>query len=436
MSRLLYTLGWYLATPLVLAYLLWRSYRQPEYRAHWAERWGFVGPRKSRAPLIWIHAVSVGETRAAQPLVDALATRYPKAEWLLTCMTPTGRETGRLLFGERVRQAYLPYDYPWAARRFLAAWRPDLGIIMETELWPNLVAQAHRVRLPLALVNARLSGRSLKKGLRWVALIGPALGRLDVVAAQTESDAARLAQLGRTAVSVTGNLKFDVSPAADQLDAGRGWKSALGARAVVLAASTRDGEERLLLQAWVAAGARLLSQPAPVGMRPLLAIVPRHPQRFDEVASLAGQSGLRVARRSRIEATDTDWQSADVLIGDSMGEMFAYYAMASVAIIGGSLLAFGGQNLIEACAVGVPVLVGPHTYNFAEAAEQAVAAGAALRFESAEQAVAAACSLVDEPARLADMSVAADRFARTHQGATQRTLQALAPALAALDQKR
>jgi 3-deoxy-D-manno-octulosonic-acid transferase len=439
-SRLLYTIGWYLATPLIVVYLLWRSRRQPEYRSHWPERWGFVAKRRSAAPLIWIHAVSVGETRAAQPLIDALAESYPQCEWLLTCMTPTGRETGRAVFGERVRQAYLPYDYPWAARRFLAGWRPVLGIIMETELWPNLVAQARHAGLPLALVNARLSERSLSKGLRWSMLIGPALASLDVVAAQTESDAARLLKLGRSAASVTGNLKFDVSPPAEQLALGRRWKAALGGRPVVLAASTRDGEERLLFQAWIAAREAGRLRNGANNETALLVVVPRHPQRFDDVSAQARAEGLRLARRSELDfaagpapasaaGADPSRQSIDVLLGDSMGEMFAYYALSDLAIIGGSLLAFGGQNLIEACAAAVPVLVGPHTFNFAEAAEQAVAAGAALRVESAARAVASAIDLLEHPAALQTMSLAADRFARTHRGATRRTLEALAPLL-------
>jgi 3-deoxy-D-manno-octulosonic-acid transferase len=431
MVRWLYTAAWYLAMPLVLASLLWRSRRQPGYRAHLAERFGGHWPRADLRPLIWIHAVSVGETRAAQPLVARLLERYPEHELLITHMTPTGRQTGQALFAsERVQQAYLPYDYPFAVRRFLRAWRPSLGIMIETELWPNLVAVARREGVPMALVNARLSERSLRKGRRWSALIRPALASLDLVLAQTDADARRLAQLGRPAAPVLGNLKFDVvaTPALEAL--GHRWRVAWLAgerigglpRFCVMAASTREGEEALLLQAWAAH-----LQPPSLASRfpPLLVIVPRHPQRFDEVAALIEAGGWRMARRSRLsEAGRCD---AQVLLGDSMGEMAAYYALADVAIIGGSLLPFGGQNLIEACAAGVPVIVGPHTFNFAEAAEQAIDADAAIRVPDASRAVGQALAIVLDPEQRQSMSDHALTFAERHRGATERTLQALAP---------
>ncbi len=423
MSLRLYSLAWWLATPLVIAYLLWRARRQPEYRAHWNERWGFHGAaaaRRGDGPLIWVHAVSVGETRAAQPLVAALLERHPDARLLLTHMTPTGRATGAELFarhGGRVLQAYLPYDLGFATRRFLRAWRPALGIVMETELWPNLCAQARRAGVPLALVNARLSERSLRKGLRWRALMEPALRSLACVVAQTPADAQRIGRLGRADVAVAGNMKFDVSPAPELVERGRGWKALLRGRPVVLAASTRDGEEALLLDAWQAEV-----------RQPLLVIVPRHPQRFEEVAGLLAARGLRFARRSALEAFDGfDPAAIEVLLGDSMGEMFAWYAMADVAVLGGSLLPFGGQNLIEACALGVPVVMGPHTFNFEDAAEQAIDAGGALRAADAGDAVAQALALLRAPDALARRSAQALEFAQAHRGATGRTLALLEP---------
>ena len=437
MSLRLYSLAWWLATPLVIAYLLWRARRQPEYRAHWGERWGFHGDaaaRRGNGPLIWVHAVSVGETRAAQPLVAALLGRHPDARLLLTHMTPTGRATGAELFarhGGRVLQAYLPYDLGFATRSFLRAWRPALGIVMETELWPNLCAQARRAGVPLALVNARLSERSLRKGLRWRALMEPALRSLACVVAQTPADAQRIGRLGRTDVAVAGNMKFDVSPAPALVERGRGWKALLQGRPVVLAASTRDGEETLLLDAWQADE-----------RRPLLAVVPRHPQRFDEVASLLAARGLRFARRSALAAFNEgagggaehafDPLAIDVLLGDSMGEMFAWYAMADVAVLGGSLLPFGGQNLIEACALGVPVVMGPYTFNFEDAAEQAIEVGGALRAADAGDAVAQALELLRAPDALARRSAQALEFAQAHRGATGRTLALLEPWLTPL----
>jgi 3-deoxy-D-manno-octulosonic-acid transferase len=422
--RALYTIGWLLATPLVLGYLLWRSRRQPAYRRHWAQRFGWHPRRGDGAALIWIHAVSVGETRAAQPLVGALARAYPQARFLLTATTPTGRETARALYaealGSRFAQAYLPYDGPLAPAAFLRAWRPAVGLILETELWPNLMAAATRQRVPVALVNARLSERSLARGLRHHRLIRPAAQALSQVLAQTEGDAQRIARLGRPAEAVTGNLKFDNAPDADRLERGRAWRGRIG-RPVVLAASTRDGEEALLWASW--------QRQAPTAPgRPLLVVVPRHPQRFDEVARRAAEAGFTVARRDALD-TPTDWTRIDLLVGDSMGEMDAWYALAQCAVIGGSLRPFGSQNLIEACAAGCPVLVGPSTFNFAEAADQAIGAGAALRVADAEEAIAQALRLLADPSRRQAMADAGTGFAATHRGACRRTMDALSPLL-------
>jgi 3-deoxy-D-manno-octulosonic-acid transferase len=432
--RVLYSIGWLLATPLVIAYLLWRSRRQPEYRSRWAERFGIHPRRADDAALIWIHAVSVGETRAAQPLVHALAAAYPHARILVTAMTPTGRATARELYakplGTRFAQAYLPYDYAGAPRRFLRAWRPSIGLLMETELWPNLMAAAQREGVPVALVNARLSARSLARGERNRALLGPAARRLAAVLAQTHSDAERIARLGREADAVTGNLKFDNAPNEALLALGRGWRARIG-RPVLVAASTRDGEEALLWEAWRRAAA---GEPRGVPgspARPLLAIVPRHPQRFDEVARDAAAAGLPIARRAALDDPDFDWSRVELLLGDSMGEMDAWYALAGCAVIGGSLKPFGSQNLIEACAVGCPVVVGPSTFNFAEAAEQAIAAGAATRVTDADAAIAEGLRLLDDPAAARAMGAAGAGFAATHRGATRRTLDALRPLLAA-----
>ncbi|UCE32439.1 MAG: lipid IV(A) 3-deoxy-D-manno-octulosonic acid transferase [Burkholderiales bacterium] len=434
-ARTLYGLAWWLATPVVIAYLLWRSRRQPEYRRHWAERWGWHRARGDTAPLVWIHAVSVGETRAAAPLVARLTERDPRLRILLTHMTPTGRETGRELFGDRVEQAYLPYDTGFATRRFLRAWRPALGVLMETELWPNLAHEARRQGVPLALVSARLSERSLARGRRWGALVRPALAALAYVAAQTEDDAARIRMLGRTQVDVLGNLKFDVGLDETGLARGRAWWARIGERPVVLAASTRDGEEALIAEAWrteklltedrhSAQGPQPAANDAP--QRPLLVVVPRHPQRFDAVERLLAALGLETARRSRALQGEAQLPAGvDVLLGDSMGEMAAYYALADVAIIGGSLLEYGGQNLLEACAAGCPVIVGPHTFNFAQAAQDAIAAGAGLRATDAHRAVALALELLADQPRAAEMRASARRFTDAHRGAAARIAQAL-----------
>lgn len=416
-ARLLYSLGWYLALPVVVAYLLWRSIRQPSYRRGWACRFGLAFPRRGSRPLLWIHAVSVGETMAARPLVDALLAQYPGCAVLLTHMTPTGFETGQRLFGDRVLRCLLPYDMPHATRRFFRHFRPVTGILIETELWPNLVASASEAGVPVALVNARLSERSLRKALRFAPLIVPAMGRLATVVAQTEADAARISRLGAVA-SVAGNLKFDVVPNPELVARGLRWRGLRDAP-VVLAASTRDGEETAIAAAWP-------------GGDPLLVVVPRHPQRFDDVSELLERRfGAALARRSRLDDAALAGAVArgGVMLGDSMGEMPAYYGLADVAILGGSLLPFGGQNLIEACALGVPVVIGPHTFNFAEAAEQAIAAGAAVRVATPAEAVATALGIVRDPDRLASMREAALRFAELHRGATSRTIDALRPLL-------
>ncbi|MGE5467060.1 MAG: 3-deoxy-D-manno-octulosonic acid transferase, partial [Ignavibacteria bacterium] len=327
----------------------------------------------------------------------------------ITHMTPTGRQTSVELFGDDVERAYLPYDVPGAAQRFLRHFRPQLGMIMETELWPNTIAACCAAGLPLLLLNARLSERSAGRYARWPRLTGEALAGLAAVAAVGSEDADRLRALGAREVEVFGNLKFDIAPPSAQLELGADFRRRRGERRMVLCASTRDGEEELILAAWRAA--------APPGV--LLAIVPRHPQRFDVVADLVAAKGYRVARRSQ----DSDIApETDVWIGDSMGEMFAYYAAADVAFVGGSLLEFGSQNLIEPCSIGTPVLIGPSIFNFRDAAKQAVACGAALAIRNAEELVAAAKALLGDDARRRTMGETGCAFAAAHRGATARNL--------------
>jgi len=418
--RLIYSFAWWLALPAVLIRLFLRGRRESGYRRHVAERFGFYRhDAEAAAPLLWVHAVSVGETRAAQPLIDALLAAWPAHRILLTHMTPTGRATGRALFGAqpRVTQAYLPYDTGWMMRRFLRHFRPRLCVLMETEVWPNLLAECARRRVPVALVNARLSERSLAKALRLPGLFRQAAAAIACVAAQTEGDAQRIRALGAPSVRVTGSLKFDIAAPADMLARGAALGARFGRRPVLLCANTRDGEEALILDAMQRLERRDF----------LLMIVPRHPQRFDAVAALVSERGLRCARRSMTGGEAAIGEDADVFLGDTMGEMFAYYAACDVAFVGGSLLPLGGHNLIEACAVGRPVLIGPHTFNFADAAEMAIAAGAALRVGDASELMRQALALLDDPARRMRMADAARRFAGQHGGATQRTLALLAP---------
>lgn len=413
MARLLYTLLATLISLLAPLYLLWRGRHQAEYLRHWGERYGcYPTPpqcRQAAAPTLWLHCVSVGETRAAQPLIKLLQTHYPQAQLLLTHTTPTGRATSLELFGDSITRCYLPYDTPWAVSAFLDRYRPSLGMIMETEVWPNLIAACQRRQIPLVLANARLSERSARGYERFLALTRPALQGFSAIAAQTPADAARLEQLAGHAVELTGNIKFDNQPSPELLERGQAWRRQWGERRVLLAASTRAGEEVLLLAAWAGQ--------APANT--LLVLVPRHPQRFDEVAALITAHGLRWQRRSETLTPATDCQ---VWLGDSMGEMYAYYACADVAFIGGSLLDYGCQNLIEACAVGVPVLLGPSTYNFAEAASEALQQGAARQVAQADELVQLAGQIIDAPHIRAAMAAAALQFATRHRGASERTL--------------
>ena len=425
MNRTLYSILWWLALPLVLGRLWWRGRKEPGYRSGVAERLGFYGARLTPRTTFMVHAVSVGETRAAQPLVEALLAAWPDSRILLTHMTPTGRATGRALFaqhGERVVQAFLPYDTGFMVRRFLRHFAPRICILMETEVWPNLIAGCAAQGVPVALVNARLSERSLRRGQRFGTLMSGAARAITVVAAQTEDDAARIRSLGAPRVAVTGSIKFDVLPPQAALELGAWLRARMGAslgeRPVLLCASTREGEEALILDAY----ARLDHRPD--GM--LLVLVPRHPQRFDEVEALVRARGLSLARRSQMTdlpvAADA---KAEVLLGDSMGEMFAYYAACDCAYIGGSLLPLGGQNLIEACALGKPVLVGPHTFNFLDATDEAVAAGGALRVPDADALLAQAAALLQDAAARQAMGARAAAFAERHRGATLRTVELL-----------
>lgn len=423
---LLYTLAWWLALPLVLARLWLRGRQEPGYRQHWGERLGFYPRQAAPAPdTIWLHAVSVGETRAAEPLVDALLAQWPDCRIVLTHMTPTGRATGKALFakhGARLLQSYLPYDTGAMPARFIRHFAPRICILMETEVWPNLIRQCNRYKVPVVLANARLSQRSLGKAQRLGKLIAEAARGITLVAAQTQDDADRVRQLGVRDVVVTGSIKFDVVVPEAALATGAALRAAIGQRPVLLCASTREGEEQLILDAYARA-----SLPADA----LLLIVPRHPQRFDEVEKLILSRGLAVQRRSGLAQDDAVAAGTQVLLGDSMGEMFAYYAACDCAFVGGSLLPLGGQNLIEPAALGKPVLIGPHTFNFALVTEQAIAAGGAALVADADALMAQASALLQDPARLSFMGAQALAFANQHRGATPRTIKAIQPLLSA-----
>ncbi|MEF2266666.1 lipid IV(A) 3-deoxy-D-manno-octulosonic acid transferase [Janthinobacterium sp. LS2A] len=422
--RLLYTLAWWLALPLVLARLWLRGRQEPGYRQHWGERLGFYGRQPASATnTIWLHAVSVGETRAAEPLIDALLAAWPACRIVLTHMTPTGRATGKSLFakhGARLVQSYLPYDTGAMPARFIRHFAPRICILMETEVWPNLIHQCNRYKVPVVLANARLSQRSLGKAQRLGKLIADAARGITLVAAQTQDDADRVRQLGVRDVVVTGSIKFDVVVPEAALATGAALRSAIGQRPVLLCASTREGEEQLILDAYIRSG---------LPANALLLIVPRHPQRFDEVEKLIAAQGLAMQRRSALQQGDDVAAGTQVLLGDSMGEMFAYYAACDCAFVGGSLLPLGGQNLIEPAALGKPVLIGPHTFNFALVTEQAITSGGAALVADADALMAQASALLQDPSRLSLMGEKALAFANQHRGATPRTIAAIKPLL-------
>jgi len=426
-----------LGQPLLRRKLARRGQQEPGYLEAVDERFGhYRQPIETASELVWVHAVSLGETRTAAMLLKALRTRYPALRLLLTHGTATGREEGRALLkaiGQRGDvQVWQPWDSPAAVARFLNHFKPRLGLLMETEIWPSLVRQAQARAMPLVLVNGRLSDKSLRQALRLAPLARPAYGALTAVLAQTEADAQRFRQLGAPVQGVFGNLKFDATPDAAQRDTGQIWRQTL-AQSVLMFASAREGEDDGFfkeIKAVAQAGRAQAATNSIAGEPSVRALmVPRHPQRFDAVAALAEQHGLRVSRRSSWPAAgpaaSPEAMRADVWLGDSLGEMALYYGLSDVALLGGSFAPLGGQNLIEAAACGCPVVMGPHTFNFAEAAALAEAAGAAQRVAGLPQAVQAALALLQDAPAQARAVAAGLAFAAQNRGATARTLEAL-----------
>jgi len=384
--RLLYTGLLYLLLPLALLRLYWRGRRDAGHRQRWRERLGFV-PTLSPGGL-WVHAVSVGETRAALPLIRALLERYPDLPLLVTTTTLTGSRQVREALGERVRHGYAPYDLPGAVARFLRRTRPRLAVIMETELWPNLLHRCATAGVPVLIANARLSERSARGYARIGGLTAAMLRDIGLIAAQADVDAERFRILGASRVQVTGNLKYDLTPPDDLPE--RGWRLRrewLGEkRPVWIAASTHAGEDEYVLDAFATLRARWPEL--------LLFLVPRHPERFDAVAALCRQRGFSVIRRSEQRPCAPD---TAVFLGDSMGELLLFYTAADLAFVGGSLVPTGGHNVLEPALLGLPVLFGPHMFNFTEAGERLLEAKAAWRVADAAELAAAVDRLLADP---------------------------------------
>jgi 3-deoxy-D-manno-octulosonic-acid transferase len=461
MIRCLYSLVMWLAQPMLRRKLRRRAIAEPGYGVAMQERFGYydapanIDSNRSNHPesfFVWVHAVSLGESRAAVPLILQLRQALPGMRLLLTHGTATGRAQGKTLLLPGDVQAWQPWDTQGAVQRFLTHFNPRVGLLMETEVWPNLVWTCAKAEVPLCLVNARFSQKSLHQAQRVAWLSHSVYRNLRAVWAQSQEDAARLAQLGAPVLGVMGNFKYDATPDPAQLAQGRTWRQAFG-RPVLMFASSREGEELLLLQKLKANRAAALMDTAQPAIKSIAndvqwLLVPRHPQRFDEVVALCEEHGFSVSRRSQClggpkAAEQVSEQVSEKLpeklpenvtniwLGDSLGEMALYFGLSDVVLLGGSFAPLGGQNLIEAAACECPVFMGPHTFNFAQAAELAQAAGAAFEHENLSEAVDAALLMVHSPDALQQARTAAHQLGLAHQGAAQRTAAAVVQLLAA-----
>ena len=410
--RRLYSIATYLLLPLVLLHLAWRGLRNRAYWQRWSERFG-IAPKGVQPRGIWVHAVSVGEINAASPLIHALLDRYPKWPITVTTFTPTGSDWARRLFGSRVGHCYVPLDTPRAVGRFVKFLQPRLLVVMETEIWPNLYAAAERAGTPILMANARISENSLRGYQRWDKLTRLALGHISRIAAQSGTDADRLRQLGAPGgqIEVTGNMKFDL-PAPDSLhDEGRELRRRWGPeRPVWIAASTHEDEERQILKVHH----RLRDRHPDL----VLIIAPRHPERFDQIAHLIDQQGLEWTRRSEQANPTPDTQ---IYLLDTLGELMRFYAASDLAFLGGSLVPVGGHNVLEPAALGIPVLVGPHTENCAELVEKMLENGSALQLQDRRELKQAIFSLLEDQAQRDAMGRAGRALVHEGQGAVART---------------
>lgn len=408
--RYFYSLILYLLVPGALLRLAWRGLRNRGYWHRWGERFGFI-PRMPAAT-IWLHAVSVGEVRASAPLVRAMLKDYPGHRIMLTTMTPTGSATVHELFGDTVLHCYAPYDLPTVVRRFLNRSQPRLALIMETEFWPNLFHQCHARNIPLVLANVRLSEQSARGYRRFAGLTRATLAKVRAVGAQALEDAERIRELGARTVEITGNIKFELEIPTELPAKAAILRDGYGSRPVWIAASTREGEEQLVLQAF-----KRLRGDFP---NLLLILVPRHPERFEFVARLCAQENLTLQRRSAHLSSVAPGTS--VLLGDTMGELLLFYASADVAFIGGSLVPLGGQNLLEAAALAVPVVFGPHMFNFREISRMTLERGAGRQVTNViELADAIAAYIRDANARRI-AGEAGRRMVASNRGSLSKTL--------------
>jgi len=400
------------AIPFIIIRLIWRGFRSHAYWHRWSERFGAAPELSYEKPVIWCHAVSVGEVQACRPLIDNLQTQYPDHQILITTMTPTGSERVKSLFLDSVAHCYLPYDLPLLIKRFFDRTHPALAIIMETEIWPNILMECQKREIPLILANARMSARSARGYQRIASFTKTVLQTLPLIAAQSEDDRQRFIQLGADPqrVHAIGNLKFEVKlPASlsEECEVMRQlWDPS---RPVWVAASTHEGEEEIILKA-----SQLIRDYFPTL---LLILVPRHPERFDRVFMLSQRSGLNTLRRSEQRHCVAETQ---VLIGDTMGELPLFYGASDLAFIGGTLVAHGGQNLLEPAALGRAIITGPHYFNFHEISKQFLKSGAALEINDAQSLATTVIMLLKDPEKRACMGEAGQKLIAESQGASKR----------------
>lgn len=412
--RFLYSLLMYLVTPLIVLRLLTRGIRYGGFHQRWPERFGTF-PDPDFSDSLWIHAVSMGEVNAAEPLINALRKRYPASPVVVTTVTPTGSERVRQLFGDSVFHVYLPYDLPFAVRRFLSHIRPRLAVIVETEIWPNLYFTCGRRGIPLMIVNARLSERSMRGYRAMRGVVRSALRCVQAIAAQSDSDAARYLELGAdpAIITVSGNLKFDMPVPGAAVDGGRRMREQWGRmRPVWMAASTHEGEEMPVLEAHLAVLQRLPDA--------LLLLAPRHPERFRQVEHSVRELGFSVGTRSahRVPAP-----AHQVFVIDAMGELMPFFAAADLAFVGGSLVPIGGHNVLEPAALSRPVLVGPHTFNFEQITLALLRGGGGQRVPKAEALGPQVLQLLRDPDLRAAMGRRACEVFESERGAVDRVME-------------
>jgi 3-deoxy-D-manno-octulosonic-acid transferase len=417
MLRLLYTLLLYVAAPIALAATMWRGVRDPLYRERWGERFGF-SRTTTRAKALWVHAVSVGEVQAAAALIRELRKRYPDTPLVVTTATPTGAQRVKALFGDAARHVYLPYDLPGAVRRFLDRIQPQIAVMMETEVWPNLYRECGRRQIPIVLASARLSEKSVRRFRRIASLFREALNQDLTIGAQTPADADRFIAVGAPAsrVHVTGNVKFDIEIAPNVRATGETLRKAqFFDRFVWVAGSTHEGEEDLVL----AAHRQLIAKRSDA----LLVLVPRHPNRFDRVRQWLGQQGMAFVCRSRGERAKEDTR---VVLADTLGELLMLYAAGDVAFVAGSLVPIGGHNLLEPAALARPILTGPHNFNAPDIAKMLFESGGALQVNSADELAATLAMLSASPEKREELGLAALGILEMNRGAVAKVMELIA----------